>query len=148
DRFALAHRQTHSLQRRLCRLFKRLKIRAKSIPGRRIELLQLVDHDSSWPSGLWHLVLIACPVWKHNRPWPVRQIETVANRMSEKLQFLRRVLSAADRPNLFRVDTCQCTGKALLIAMISFAERVTVPSNVLIRFLDQESVLLNLNTER
>jgi len=32
--------------------------------------------------------------------------------------------------------------------MISFAERVTVPSNVLIRFLDQESVLLNLNTER
>ena len=32
--------------------------------------------------------------------------------------------------------------------MISFAERVTVPSNVLIRFLDQESVLLNLSTER
>jgi hypothetical protein len=32
--------------------------------------------------------------------------------------------------------------------MISFAERVVVPSNVLIRFLDQESVLLNLNTER
>jgi len=32
--------------------------------------------------------------------------------------------------------------------MISFSERVTVPSNVLIRFLDQESVLLNLNTER
>src|SRR5213080_533291 len=32
--------------------------------------------------------------------------------------------------------------------MISFAERAIVPSNVLIRFLDQESVLLNLNTER
>jgi len=32
--------------------------------------------------------------------------------------------------------------------MISFSDRVTVPSNVLIRFLDQESVLLNLNTER
>jgi len=32
--------------------------------------------------------------------------------------------------------------------MISFADRAMVPSNVLIRFLDQESVLLNLNTER
>jgi len=32
--------------------------------------------------------------------------------------------------------------------MISFAARAIVPSNVLIRFLDQESVLLNLNTER
>ena len=32
--------------------------------------------------------------------------------------------------------------------MISFADRATVPANVLIRFLDQESVLLNLNTER
>jgi hypothetical protein len=32
--------------------------------------------------------------------------------------------------------------------MISFGERVTIPSNVLIRFLDQESVLLNLETER
>jgi hypothetical protein len=32
--------------------------------------------------------------------------------------------------------------------MISFAHRVTVPSNVLIRFLDQEAVLLNLETER
>ena len=32
--------------------------------------------------------------------------------------------------------------------MISFADRAIVPSNVLIRFLDQESVLLNLNTER
>jgi Coenzyme PQQ synthesis protein D (PqqD) len=32
--------------------------------------------------------------------------------------------------------------------MISFADRATVPANVLIRFLDGESVLLNLNTER
>jgi len=32
--------------------------------------------------------------------------------------------------------------------MISFSERAVVPSNVLIRFLDQESVLLNLETER
>jgi Coenzyme PQQ synthesis protein D (PqqD) len=32
--------------------------------------------------------------------------------------------------------------------MISFADRAIVPSNVLIRFLDQESVLLNLNSER
>jgi len=32
--------------------------------------------------------------------------------------------------------------------MISFSERVVVPSNILVRFLDQESVLLNLNTER
>jgi hypothetical protein len=32
--------------------------------------------------------------------------------------------------------------------MNSFADRATVPANVLIRFLDQESVLLNLNTER
>ena|ERR1700739_981615 len=32
--------------------------------------------------------------------------------------------------------------------MISFADRAIVPSNILIRFLDQESVLLNLNTER
>jgi hypothetical protein len=32
--------------------------------------------------------------------------------------------------------------------MISFSERAAVPSNVLIRFLDQESVLLNLDTER
>jgi hypothetical protein len=32
--------------------------------------------------------------------------------------------------------------------MIVFSERATVPSNVLIRFLDQESVLLNLDTER
>src|SRR5690348_4496466 len=33
-------------------------------------------------------------------------------------------------------------------AMIAFSERAVVPSNVLIRFLDQESVLLNLETER
>jgi hypothetical protein len=32
--------------------------------------------------------------------------------------------------------------------MISFTDRVIIPPNVLIRFLDQESVLLNLNTER
>jgi len=32
--------------------------------------------------------------------------------------------------------------------MISFGDRAIVASNVLIRFLDQESVLLNLNTER
>ena len=32
--------------------------------------------------------------------------------------------------------------------MISFADRATIPANVLIRFLDQESVLLNLNTEK
>jgi len=32
--------------------------------------------------------------------------------------------------------------------MISFSERAVVPSSVLIRFLDQESVLLNLDTER
>jgi hypothetical protein len=32
--------------------------------------------------------------------------------------------------------------------MTSFADRATVPANVLIRFLDQESVLLNLNTEK
>ena len=32
--------------------------------------------------------------------------------------------------------------------MISFSERAVVPSNVLIRFLEQESVLLNLETER
>ncbi|HVO58615.1 MAG TPA: PqqD family protein [Dongiaceae bacterium] len=32
--------------------------------------------------------------------------------------------------------------------MISFADRAVVPANVLIRFLEQESVLLNLNTER
>jgi hypothetical protein len=32
--------------------------------------------------------------------------------------------------------------------MISFADRATIPANVLIRFLDEESVLLNLNTER
>jgi len=38
--------------------------------------------------------------------------------------------------------------KGLISRMISFADRAIVPSNVLIRFLDQESVLLNLNTER
>jgi len=32
--------------------------------------------------------------------------------------------------------------------MISFADRATIPQNVLIRVLDQESVLLNLNTEK
>src|SRR6266446_6087506 len=32
--------------------------------------------------------------------------------------------------------------------MISFADRATAPANVFIRFLDQESVLLNLNTEK
>jgi len=32
--------------------------------------------------------------------------------------------------------------------MVSFSERAVVPPNVLIRFLDQESVLLNLSTER
>ena len=32
--------------------------------------------------------------------------------------------------------------------MISFSERAVVPSSVLVRFLDQESVLLNLETER
>src|ERR1700756_6013063 len=38
--------------------------------------------------------------------------------------------------------------KGVIFRMISFADRVSIPTNVLIRFLDQESVLLNLNTER
>ena len=36
----------------------------------------------------------------------------------------------------------------LILRLISFADRVAIPTNVLVRFLDQESVLLNLNTER
>ena len=32
--------------------------------------------------------------------------------------------------------------------MVSLADRVTVPSHVLIRFLDKEAVLLNIETER
>ena len=36
----------------------------------------------------------------------------------------------------------------LILRLISFAARVAIPTNVLVRFLDQESVLLNLNTER
>lgn len=32
--------------------------------------------------------------------------------------------------------------------MVSLDDRVTVPSHVLVRFLDQESVLLNIETER
>jgi hypothetical protein len=32
--------------------------------------------------------------------------------------------------------------------MITFSERAVIPSHVLIRFLDQESVLLNLETEK
>jgi len=32
--------------------------------------------------------------------------------------------------------------------MVSLADRVTVPSHVLARFLDKESVLLNIETER
>jgi len=38
--------------------------------------------------------------------------------------------------------------KGELQSMISFADRAIIPPNVLIRFLDQESVLLNLNTEK
>ena len=32
--------------------------------------------------------------------------------------------------------------------MISFADKVSVPTQVLVRFLDKEAVLLNLDTER
>jgi hypothetical protein len=32
--------------------------------------------------------------------------------------------------------------------MVSFADRVTVPPHVLVRFLDNESVFLNIETER
>lgn len=32
--------------------------------------------------------------------------------------------------------------------MVSLADRVTVPSHVLIRFLDKEAVILNIETER
>ncbi len=32
--------------------------------------------------------------------------------------------------------------------MVSLTDRVTVPSHVLVRFLDRESVLLNIETER
>lgn len=32
--------------------------------------------------------------------------------------------------------------------MLSFADKVSVPKHVLVRFLDKESVLLNLETER
>src|SRR3981189_193525 len=34
------------------------------------------------------------------------------------------------------------------VLMLSFADRVVVPQHVLVRFLDRESVLLNLETER
>jgi hypothetical protein len=36
----------------------------------------------------------------------------------------------------------------LILRLISFTDRAAIPANVLIRFLDQESVLLNLDTER
>jgi hypothetical protein len=32
--------------------------------------------------------------------------------------------------------------------MLSFADRAAAPAHVLVRFLDRESVLLNLETER
>jgi hypothetical protein len=34
------------------------------------------------------------------------------------------------------------------VVMVSFADKVVVPSHVLVRFLDKEAVLLNLETER
>jgi len=34
------------------------------------------------------------------------------------------------------------------LLMVAFADRVAVPSHVLVRFLDGESVFLNLETER
>src|SRR5260370_41199024 len=34
------------------------------------------------------------------------------------------------------------------VPMVSFTERATAPAHVLVRFLDQESVLLNLETEQ
>jgi hypothetical protein len=42
----------------------------------------------------------------------------------------------------------QTPGKVPARRMISFADRAIVAPSVLIRFLDQESVLLNLNTEK
>src|ERR1700745_53761 len=44
-----------------------------------------------------------------------------------------------------------CTPALLLqelLTMLSFADRASVPKHVLVRFLDKESVLLNLETER
>jgi hypothetical protein len=35
-----------------------------------------------------------------------------------------------------------------MASMVSFSERVIVPGHVLVRFLEKESVLLNLETER
>jgi Coenzyme PQQ synthesis protein D (PqqD) len=34
------------------------------------------------------------------------------------------------------------------VTVISFADKVSIPSHVIVRFLDKESVLLNLETER
>jgi hypothetical protein len=54
-------------------------------------------------------------------------------------------VSVAPPPSLLALTTGR---KVQISGMISFADRATVAPNVLIRFLDQESVLLNLNTER
>lgn len=49
---------------------------------------------------------------------------------------------------LSRPQTRSCPRKVERSGMISFSERAIVPSNVLIRFLEHESVLLNVETER
>jgi len=48
---------------------------------------------------------------------------------------------------------CEFAGRAgsfrqELVPMLTFKDRATVPKHVLVRLLDQESVLLNLETER
>jgi hypothetical protein len=76
-----------------------------------------------------------------------RAFETVVKGQGEKLQSLIAFGRVATRPALSSQGP-QPEERVSPRSMISFADRATIPSNVLIRFLDQESVLLNLNSER
>lgn len=72
----------------------------------------------------------------------------MANFEAEKLQWAGQVFPRDLPATVFKPGPANIARRFLKKKMISFSDRVVVPSNVLIRFLDQESVLLNLNTER
>ena len=78
--------------------------------------------------------------------WRLR--EAVVNRYLETLQYWKGVRRSRNSRWPCPAWRLPSRRKVLILRLISFADRVAIPTNVLVRFLDQESVLLNLNTER
>lgn len=146
ERLAFAHLKRNMIQRESSWLLKRLQQRVPSAPRGWKQFLQAVDGDC----GLGHKQIYSLSVFGR---------QTIGGRIDggRRVQTPPRCISSSRTCGVqcWYPNTCSGGAKVAMVdsstgaaARISFSLRVSVPQNVLVRFLDRESVFLNLQTER